>query len=833
MAETPGGAALPAQFSAAASEKSARSSALASASTPHKLKSCVVCRSRKVRCDKQSPCSNCRRAGIPCTVASDDRPPRWARRLERLTTRPPAVQETDSATGAVMDRLRSLEKMVKELGGQLEQANSSKSEDGLGRSPDGIGDGSQRHASSAASVTSVQPNMGRLVGQEGGRSQYVGSSFWTRVSDELDALKADTQGLAGGDSDISEDETDSPGQTTSTRESERAASERNGLLFGLNLGPSTQDLSQFRPMPSQVPFLVDVFSENVNFCIQIVHLPALKDMIRDMRGKNPASISPSDEALAFAVYYAAVTSMGDEDVASSFGATKAELNYKFRLGLELSLAKADFIRLPSLPLLQAFIIFLCLARRHDSPRYVWMMTGLAVRMALAIGLHRDGTHFAQMSPYEVEIRRRVWWCLGLLDIRASEDQGTDFTIAHGSFDTRMPLNVDDADLQPSMLEAPVEREHDTDASFAVASFRTCRVTRQIMAARTADGAPDVTEQKRLLDAFRADFESWGFSHHIKSLETSAYWVGIMATRLVISKLALFIHLPSLLTIGDAHVSEQIRNDVLVAAIEVAEFNHVLSAEPASKQWKWIIETYTHWHAIVFLLIETTRRPWSAIVERAWVALHSRWLIPAQPKGDKSLRVWIPLRRLMHRARKHRDAELQRLRGDAAAVGELQRRDCNVPVPSSAGPFKEGNSVELFDRHWRELVSEAVVVGSGELPTLELQGAGHWDGTSAQLDAHARSFHVPSQVSGQVPGSVSAYPLHAHDSFGGPNTGVSHEIDLPEDWLRDGSSGLGLTPGSWDLGTFESFGADIDMNGEEDMNWGQWLESAAVMELDHQ
>ncbi|KAF3356867.1 hypothetical protein VdG1_03425 [Verticillium dahliae VDG1] len=196
--------------------------------------------------------------------------------------------------------------------------------------------------------------MGRMVGQEKGRSQYVGSSFWTRVSDELDALKAATQGLAGGDSDDSEDDTDSPGQTASTRESERGASERNGLLFGHNLGPSAPDLGQFRPLPSQIPFLVDVFSENVNFCIQIVHMPVLRDMIREMRGKSSGGIPPANEALAFAVYYAAVTSMSEEDVASSFGATKAELNYKFRLGLEHALAHADFIRLPTVTLIQAF-----------------------------------------------------------------------------------------------------------------------------------------------------------------------------------------------------------------------------------------------------------------------------------------------------------------------------------------------------------------------------------------------------------------------------------------------------------------------------------------------
>lgn len=56
-----------------------------------------------------------------------------------------------------------------------------------------------------------------------------------------------------------------------------------------------------------------------------------------------------------------------------------------------------------------------------------MMTGLLIRMGQALGLHRDGTHFDYLSPFEIEMRRRVWWTLCMLDVRASEDQGTDYT----------------------------------------------------------------------------------------------------------------------------------------------------------------------------------------------------------------------------------------------------------------------------------------------------------------------------------------------------------------------------------------------------------------------
>ena len=183
------------------SEKSASSlaSARTRSSTPaSKLRSCVICRNRKVRCDKQSPCSNCSRANVACVFPSTDRPPRWARRLERLTNNAAASnalspQGTDPGVGRVMDRVRNLESLVKQLRGQLEQAHAAASSAGSGSSEVNSPGSStqdrdaelQGHSSPATSTNSVQKQFGRLVGQDASHSRYVSSGFWSRVNDEV------------------------------------------------------------------------------------------------------------------------------------------------------------------------------------------------------------------------------------------------------------------------------------------------------------------------------------------------------------------------------------------------------------------------------------------------------------------------------------------------------------------------------------------------------------------------------------------------------------------------------------------------------------------------
>lgn len=92
-----------------------------------------------------------------------------------------------------MDRLQKLERLVKELSGQLAQAHAAASSGGGGSSEANSPRSStqdheaehQRDTSSATNVRSVQKQVGRLVHQDASRSRYVSSDFWSRVNDEV------------------------------------------------------------------------------------------------------------------------------------------------------------------------------------------------------------------------------------------------------------------------------------------------------------------------------------------------------------------------------------------------------------------------------------------------------------------------------------------------------------------------------------------------------------------------------------------------------------------------------------------------------------------------
>jgi hypothetical protein len=553
-------------------------------------------------------------------------------------------------------------------------------------------------------------------------------------------------------------------------------------------------------------------------------------------------------------------------VMANFGTSKNALNLKFRHGLELALAKADFLNAPTLTLVQAFVNFLMLLRRHDSPKFVWMMTGLAIRMAQAIGLQRDGSHFPNLSPYEVEMRRRVWWALVMVDIRASEDQGSEYTIGSESFDTKLPLNINDEDISPDTTETPVGREALTDMSMPLVSFEMATVIRKIFAPRPQGDAPSLEEQDAYLRKLFSKFEKNYLQYSDEG--TIAYWVGMITTRLVISKLTLFVYLPTLFATTSDGFSEEIRNKLLVNALEVAEYNHSLNAEPEARRWRWVYQVYTHWNVIIYLLIEVARRPWSPLVERCWIALHSNWLIPARASENKNLHVWVPLRKLMTKARKHRDAEIQRLRGsDEHTIDELEQSDRNVPTPASSGPVKSDEGEEVFRKHWRRLFASS--------PWPENQGqamlgvdsyyppTGSVSGTStgpAPPSAPTGNVYGPYEtwsmagsapVTNPSPSSFAPVPAGWQQSGGLPaqggearqwNAANPATPSIPVDWSTGQATNVypSFSPWAWAEGEpqlHSNFRDNVASGGVEsqqmdldaDVDWNTWLESAASME----
>ena len=72
----------------------------------------------------------------------------------------------------------------------------------------------------------------------------------------------------------------------------------------------------------------------------------------------------------------------------------------------------------NLALVQALLLLSNYTQKRDRPNTGWNYLGLAVRMALSLGLHKEFPKW-KITCLQREIRRRVWWGVYIFDSGAS------------------------------------------------------------------------------------------------------------------------------------------------------------------------------------------------------------------------------------------------------------------------------------------------------------------------------------------------------------------------------------------------------------------------------
>ena len=108
----------------------------------------------------------------------------------------------------------------------------------------------------------------------------------------------------------------------------------------------------------------------------------------------------------------------------------------------------------------------------------WELSGVAMRIAQRIGLHRDPATLG-IDPFNCEMRRRLWNQLWVLDIRSAEFAGVKSSLPPDSDGVRAPTNCSDSSLFPGMKTLPPDQEGFTEMSFILLRVRLGQFLRKI------------------------------------------------------------------------------------------------------------------------------------------------------------------------------------------------------------------------------------------------------------------------------------------------------------------------------------------------------------------
>ncbi|KAF3932591.1 hypothetical protein ABW20_dc0107955 [Dactylellina cionopaga] len=609
---------------------------------PTQAYNCLVCKNRKVKCDRQVPCSTCTKLNVDCQYVEPG---------------PRKKRKTSSKHENILQRLNKYEELLKQL-----ETNVMHLPEGEAPPPPPppshgkkreINDSAEPHDKSSERViaakkvkrdrTQAEHEIELCMAKKGGllsstgRSRYYENNLWNSLNDELQEMKETI--LDSSDDDKADD--------WSLHNFTPSSSLGTGILF---FGPvnAKADVSGFHPSAAHCVILWNHFLDNVNPLTHIIHYPSLASQVMEYKDK-PQTMPRNLEALMFSIYALTICSMDNKQCQSLFDDPKPTLLARYRFAAQHALKNAGTLKTTDIVVLQGFIFFLLDLRSYYDYPSLWVITGTAVRIAQRMGIHRDGTKL-NLPPFETEMRRRLWREILILDFRTAELSGAGlYTMAidENAWDSRWPLSVNEADIWPGMTHTPEERIGPTDnmwcqlrselGNLFVERWR--RMNRTSVATRFYDENPD--DGTKFANFYKALDNDEQLADISKKLEeryirycdpvNPLHLFTSIVCRAALTNLRLMTHHPIRRPDGGAGMSQEEKDSLFSDSIKVVEYDNLCHSSRSLQKYLWHVKSFFQWHAFIYLLGELRHRSHGPEVEKAWAQVdevfehHHEWL----------------------------------------------------------------------------------------------------------------------------------------------------------------------------------------------------------------
>ncbi|KAJ5721300.1 uncharacterized protein N7483_009234 [Penicillium malachiteum] len=412
--------------------------------------SCEQCRRRKVRCDREMPCGPCTKIhpSLKCLYVKEGKAALDAR-IESAPdedeensilgpeTSQPSSQSVDSR------RIAQLERSVRALQGRVHELEGLQ---GPGRQEPGSknvvdGHDGTRSSQSEQPQTFIPPLAPRIK-SDCGNMKVFGTTHWAIVFQQFRLLRQVKNTASWSDAEHNEismslAESRKLRHHIKNRQAPRLVDPAPGLLNDL---PSRRTCDE----------LVQHYFCTLELIYRVVHIPSFYREYENFWDE------PQSASRSFVFKLLLILAIG-----SVFHCKPGPLN---ELGLPVQrwayaaqwwLSGPFQKEIGNLEGLQVYCLLLICRQAYAMGKETnWMSAGKLLRMAINQGLHRDPSHFATISIFDGEMRRRIWATIIELNIQFSIDSAMPPLISEGDFDTRPPANVDDEELDQSITILP-------------------------------------------------------------------------------------------------------------------------------------------------------------------------------------------------------------------------------------------------------------------------------------------------------------------------------------------------------------------------------------------
>ncbi|KAF2033421.1 hypothetical protein EK21DRAFT_86229 [Setomelanomma holmii] len=233
---------------------------------------------------------------------------------------------------------------------------------------------------------------------------------------------------------------------------------RPHAMVGTSMGESPVDTPVPAILPQHAILLWQIFTQRVEPLARITYRWALSDL--SAKFTNPdrlSSICKTEKALVAAIYYMSASSLIEKECQDLFELPRIRVLAEYQARCEEALLRTNLFCMRDVTVIKAIIFYIMASYERLSTESLWSLMGITSRNAEKLGLHRDGS-VLELSPLEVEDRRRVWWQLQHLELNLAIRIGlTPMTLTAGS-DVKLSSNIEDDDISSDCTTMPKPRK---------------------------------------------------------------------------------------------------------------------------------------------------------------------------------------------------------------------------------------------------------------------------------------------------------------------------------------------------------------------------------------
>ncbi|KKK13395.1 hypothetical protein AOCH_001635 [Aspergillus ochraceoroseus] len=430
--------------------------------------SCGPCRHRKLKCNRAHPCENCVKRGDAhsCTYAQTN--------VRKKSSPSQAASNSPDDMQNRIDRLESLVLSLMTNGSQAEgpaaaMAAISGTSSSIGSAQNILDlDVDDEPVQEESDTEQVTKSFG-IMKFDNNKSYYISDAHWASVLSEISEVRNYFTTHKKQYEEQAERlkttrlPTDVPGST---------------LLFGAMKPTSRAEIMSSFPSKYTTDMLIARYFNCYDPATHFLHGPTFQAQY-NKHWEDPSQTCIVWIGMLFAMMRLSMLSYYREgDEPPEFRGKSLDMAGTFRNLVALCLTLADYTKpYPYLIECLAFHLHGDFCQTKEADISVWVLVGVIVRLAMRMGYHRDSKAFPNITPFQGEMRRRVWAFVRQADLMFSCQVGLPSMIRIADSDTEFPRNLYDDDFDENCKELPPSRppSEPTPLSYLITKSRLAHV----------------------------------------------------------------------------------------------------------------------------------------------------------------------------------------------------------------------------------------------------------------------------------------------------------------------------------------------------------------------